>query len=98
MLEIAHVMDVVVQASSDSDSSWGKIGLVFFAAGFVFYGLMFLRYRNTDKRHHFETETKSAVRSMQQVNDFARSMTRLRNSRMTGANNTSVRGARKSLF
>lgn len=97
MLEISHLLETVVQASSDSDDG-GKLGLLFLLAGFVFYGAMYIRYRNTDKRHHYETETKAEMRHLQQADVFAHSMKRLRNSRMNGANNTSVRGARKSLF
>lgn len=98
MLEISHVMDVVIQASTDDSDGAGKLGLLLLTAGFVFYGAMYLRYRNTDKRHHYETETKAEMRHLQQADVFARSMKRLRNSRMKGANNTSVRGARRSLF
>ena len=97
MLEISHVLETVIQASSDSDDG-GKIGLLFLLAGFLFYGAMYVRYRNTDKRHHYETETRAAMRNMQQADAFAESLRRLRNSKMSGANNTSVHGARKSLF
>lgn len=98
MLEISHVVDAVIQASSDDSDSAGKLGLLFLTAGFVFYGAMYLRYRNTDKRHHYETETKAEMRHVLQTDAFAGSLKRLRNSRMQGANNTSVRGARKSLL
>lgn len=98
MLEISHVLDIVIQASSGDSDGGGKIGLLFLAAGFVFYGLMYIRYRNVDKRHHYESETKAEMRHLQQADVFAHSLRRLRNSRMHGANNTSVRGARKSLF
>lgn len=97
MLEISHVMDVVIQASADDSDGFGKLGLLFLTAGFVFYGAMYLRYRNTDKRHHHEAETKAEMRNLQQADVFASSMKRLRNSRMRGANNTAVRGAPKSL-
>lgn len=98
MLEISQVMDVVIQAATDDSGGLGKLGLVFLLSGFVFYGAMYLRYRNTNKRHHHETETKAEMRHLQQSDVFARSMKRLRNSRMNNANNTTVRGARKSLF
>lgn len=97
MLQISHVLETVIQASSDSDDG-GKLGLLFLLAGFLFYGAMYLRYRNVDKRHRYETETKAEMRNLQHADAFAQSLRRLRNSRMNGANNTSVRGARKSLF
>ncbi len=97
MLELAHHLAGIVQASADDSSDGGTNGLayLFLLSGFLFYGLMYTRYRNVDKRHHHESETKAHLADVQAVDTFQRSLTDLRNSRMRGANNTSVRGSLK---
>lgn len=82
----------LVVASISSDN-WSYIGLVFFLSGFIFYGLMFMRYRNADKRYRHESQTRSDVNNMQVRDDFIRSQKGLSNSRMRGANHTSVSGS-----
>lgn len=95
---LAHVTYVFVESSSSSGDDNGKLGLLFLLAGFLFYGAMYLRYRNVDKRDHYESETKAETANMQAQDAFARSLTHLKNSRMKGANNHSVRGARNGLL
>ena len=41
--------------SSDDDNN--TIFLLLLAGGFIFYGAMYLRYRNSDARHVYEKET-----------------------------------------
>ncbi len=95
MPDIVPLTNIVIRAASDnSDNNSGKLGLILMLAGFVFYGAMYLRYRNTDKRDHYESETKAETANMEAQDAFSRSLTHLKNSRMSGANNTSVRGAR----
>lgn len=93
---ISYVAEVVIRASSEEDS-WGKIGLAFLASGPAFFWAMYIRYRNTDKRHRYEAETKAEMANVQGTDEFVQSMKGLSNSRMPRANNNSVRGARKGL-
>lgn len=94
-----YALTSVILASSDSSSSssWSMIGLLFFLAGPIFYGYVFLRYRNSDKRFRHEERTRSVKTDLQVRDDLARSLTGLSNSSMQGANNRSVRGS-KSLI
>lgn len=82
-----------IVASSDSSSSDPRVlGLVFFLSGFLFYGFMYLRYRNSDKRHRHEAETEAKmleVKAWDQQVDINKGVS---HSRMKGANNTEVRG------
>jgi len=65
---------------------------LFLSLGFIFFIIMFLRYRNSDARHKHEIETKSNISSITGNDRFIQHRTGLRNSRMEGANNTSVKG------
>lgn len=99
MLEhMAQIGWAVRAVSGDSSDSGNDIAYVFLLAGFVFYGLMFLRYRNVNKRHHYESETKAEMADVRAADTFSRSLTGLSNSRMHGANNTSVRGSLTKYF
>ncbi|QYH36342.1 hypothetical protein [Salinibacterium sp. M195] len=85
-------------AASSSDEGSRGFGLVFLLSGFIFYAAIYLRYRNVDKRHKHESETESAMFNMQETNDFVVSKTGLTNSKIAGANNNVVRGARRKFF
>lgn len=90
-------MNMVVQLATvlfASDSDSGKsIGYVFFLSGFVFYGIIYLKYRNVNKRHHHESETEATKLNIVAADAKVGEEKGLRNSRMNGANNTRVDGA-----
>lgn len=83
-----------VMASSGGDV--GSIGLLFFLSGFVFYGLMFLRYRNTNKRHMHAKETEATTDNMQVADNYRGERKRLKNKRIDGANERQVEGAQST--
>ncbi|WP_250446991.1 hypothetical protein [Actinotalea sp. C106] len=74
-----------------------NFGLLLLLAGPVFYGLMYLRYRNSDKRHRHESETRAKMHDMKVRDDRIKSLKGVSNSRMRGANNNEVRGARRGI-
>ncbi|MPV49260.1 MULTISPECIES: growth/differentiation factor [unclassified Pseudactinotalea] len=82
-----------VWASGSSDGGGGSIGWVFFLAGFLYYGMMYLRYRNSDKRHRHELETEATLDNVQVADDYAGSLKGVSHSRMRGANYKQVEGA-----
>lgn len=94
-------MDILLLAgdvlASSSDSDGIGIGALLLLSGFIFYGYVFFRYRNADKRHMHESETTSATHNVQVADERAGSIKGVRNSRMQGANNRSVRGAQQAL-
>ena len=61
---------------------------IILATGFIFYFIMYGRYRNANKRHSHETETKKVVSDIKKVDNFIEHRRGLRNSRLNGANNT----------
>lgn len=80
-----------ILAESDSDST--PLPYLLFLSGFVFYGYVFLRYRNADKRHRHEKETEAELHNVLVRDDYVRTLKGLSNSKMQGANHTSVRGS-----
>ncbi len=76
--------------TSDEEGNWGWL---FLTAGFVFYGIMYARYRNKWARHYHEKETKATLSNLHRKDVFVKRKTGLTNPRMAGANNTSVSGS-----
>ena len=74
-------------SDGDNDFSW-----LFLTLGFVFYGIMYARYRNKGARHFHEKETKAKMDNIRKKDSFVKKRTGLTKSRMEGANNTSVSG------
>lgn len=83
---------MIVHASSSSSSDGGWVPLLFLLTGPAFFLFQYQRYRNTDKRHHHETETASEVANLQGYDQPVRSVKGSSQSRMTGANEHEVRG------
>ena len=73
---------------SDSDYNW-----IFLLAGFVYFFIIYAKYRNTGARHTYETETKKQMLNIQKKDEFFKKRTGLSNSRISGANNRTVNGA-----
>ncbi len=91
MLALIHA--VLLAATESDEGGLGFIGLLFLLTGPGFYAYVFIRYRNADKRHRHETETKSTKLNLVATDEKIRTLTGLSNSRMSGANNTAVTGA-----
>ena len=64
----------------------------FLFAGLIYFLIMYFRYRNSNARHTYETETKKEISNLRQVDTYIKEMKRLRNSYMNGANNRRVEG------
>ena len=76
-------------ANTKTDDSWPWIFLI---AGFVYFAIMYGRYRNKGARHSHETETKTNVTNLRKVDEFVKHKKRLSNSTMENANNKRVSG------
>ena len=85
----------LLASGGDSDSI-GNVGLLFFLSGFLFYGFMFLRYRNVDKRHQHAKQTEVEIDNVQARDDFVGKRNRQRNRRMDGANERQIEGAQNT--
>ncbi len=89
---LTSLLAPVIAASSDSDAA-AAAPLLLLLSGFIFYGIMYARYRNADKRHTHESETKAEVANLQAGDSFIRSRYGLSNARVEGANHTRIEGA-----
>ena len=65
---------------------------IFLLSGFVFYFLMWLRYRNAGARHTYEKETKVNVKNLRKEDRFIQEKKRLRSSNIEGRNDNTVDG------
>lgn len=66
--------------------------LIFLAVGFIYYFIIYSKYRNKDARHRHELETRRLVTNLQQTDSYVCKNNRQSSSRMSGANNTNVGG------
>jgi cbb3-type cytochrome oxidase subunit 3 len=94
----ATANDQIMASSGSSDDGGGFIGLAFLASGFIFYAAIYFKYRNTNKRHHHESETEATLLNMEAQDEFVQARKGLSNRKMTGANNNDVRGSQRKYF
>lgn len=78
--------------SYDSDNDAAALPLLLLASGFVYYSIMFSKYRNKEARHTYEKETSNKITNLRQVDNFIKKNKRQRNRIMHGANNTRLDG------
>ncbi len=76
---------LVLASASGDDGGAGLLPLLLLLAGPLFYLQVHLRYRNTDKRHQHEAETRSQMLDVQSTDTFVTKRTGLKNARMDGA-------------
>lgn len=65
---------------------------LFLLSGIIYFFVMYLRYRNSNARHHHETETKKRMFNLRKIDNLIKHEKGLSNSKITGANNTKVSG------
>lgn len=65
---------------------------LFWFAGFIYFFMMLMKYRNHNARHFHETETKKEISNLTKVDKLVTRQTGLSNPTMEGANNTRVSG------
>lgn len=91
LVEVVGVILWIIQLPffiiDDNNFNW-----IFLTVGFIFYGIIYARYRNKGARHRHEKETKAVMDNLRQKDTFVKKRTALKNARMSGANNTSVKG------
>ena len=73
--------------ASDFEYNW-----LFLLAGFIYFFIMYMKYRNLNARHHHETETKTKMFNLRKVDKLIKRQTGLSNAKMVGANNRKVSG------
>ena len=89
---IGILLFIVTSFGSSSDDDNNTIFLLLCLGGFIFYGIMYLRYRNSDARHTYETETKKQVLNMKQADNLVEHKKKLESSSMVGRNDNTLDG------
>ncbi len=84
---LVEILGIIAMLFIDFDYNWA-----FLLAGFIYFFVMFTRYRNSNARHKYETETKTNLTNLRKIDNFIKTETGLTNSRINGANNTSISG------
>lgn len=84
---LVEILGWIAMRLTDFDYNW-----IFLLAGFAYFFIMLLRYRNLNARHHHETETKKRILNLKKTDNFIKHEVGLSNSKMEGANNTKVSG------
>lgn len=69
-----------------------KYNWIFLLSGLIYFFVVYLQYRNSNARHHYETETKTEMFNLRKIDKLIKKQTGLTNSKIQGANNTKVSG------
>lgn len=84
---IIEVIGIMAMLFIDWEYNW-----LFALLGLIFFIIMFLRYRNSNARHKYETETKTKMTNLKKEDNFIEHKRGLCNAQMNGANNHIVNG------
>ena len=84
---LVELLGIIAMLFVDFDYSW-----LFLSAGFIYFFVIYAKYRNQGARHKHELETKRNFSNLRKVDRLVKRRTGLTNSRMSGANNNSVSG------
>lgn len=84
---LIEVLAFIAMNYVDWDYNW-----LFLLAGFIYFIIIYSKYRNADARHTYETETKKNMTNLKTVDNFLQSKKKLTNPTMIGANNNQVNG------
>ena len=84
---LVEILGVIAMLFIDWDYSF-----LFLLSGIIYFIVMFIRYRNSNARHIYETDTKTNMSNLRKVDNFIQSKKGLTNSTMNGANNKRVNG------
>lgn len=85
---LVEILGLIVMAFlSDFEYNW-----LFAFAGFIYFIIIYMKYRNADARHHYETETKTKLFNLRKMDNLIGRQKGVSNAKMVGANNTMVSG------
>ncbi len=84
---LVEIFGMIAMLIVDFDYSW-----LFLLIGFIYFFLMYSKYRNKDARHRHETETKKHMGEIRKIDSLIAKRTGLTNPKMLGANNLKVHG------
>ncbi len=93
--ELLAYGQILAESSSESGGANAAVIAAPFVLAFIVftsvYTFFYLRYRNTDKRYRFESETRIGVSNVQAFDQAGRRRNGVKSSTMSGRNNGSPR-------
>ena len=84
---LVEILGLLAMLFVDFEQSW-----IFLLAGFIYFFIIFAKYRNQNARHKHELETKRKISNLRTLDKFVKRKTGLTNPMIKGANNTTVSG------
>ena len=84
---LVELLGIILMWFADFEYNW-----LFLLAGIIYFCMMYFKYRNSNARHHHETETKKNMFNLRKVDNLIKHEKGLTNSKISGANNTKVSG------
>lgn len=84
---LVEIIGILAMIFVDWDYAWA-----FLTLGFIYYFMMYFKYRNSSARHNYETETKTKMDNIRKVDNYIEKRTGLNSPKMSGANNLKVSG------
>ena len=87
---IGILLFIITMGGDDDDDN--VIFLALLLAGFIFYGIMYARYRNKSARHVYEKETKKEITNLVKVDELIKHEKGLSNASMKGRNDDKLEG------
>lgn len=87
---IGIMLFIIVSDGGDDDDGTGF--LILLLSGFIFYGIMYAKYRNKGARHTYEKETKKEVFNLVENDKLLEHKKGLKNSRIKDCNDSKIEG------
>ena len=89
---IVEILGIMAMMFIEFEQNW-----IFLLSGIAYYMFIYFRYRNSNARHKYETETTKQMANLRKDDTLVTRRTGLTNSKMQGANNTSLNGTSVNL-
>ena len=86
---------LVTQSDSDDDPS--MLFLLLLLSGFIYYAIMYARYRNQNARHSYERETKNEITNLKKVDELIERRKGLKSSTINNRNDNKLEGESKNI-
>ena len=89
---IAILISLKIMMELDVDRFTLTISFFLCMAGFIYYRVIYNRYRNQDARHTYEKETKTSLEMLVKDDIYIRMLTNIKEEKNKGQNNTRIDG------
>ena len=85
---------VLMLFTYNDENNWP---LLFLLSGFIYFGIIYGKYRNASARHNYETETKTKMENLIKKDTYIKTLRRVTNASMVGANNKTLKGTKNNI-